>query len=91
MLLGNDPARTEYGIDSVLAQAIPTPTIESSSRFLSWITATDISPSAPHSRHRLWVCLRPTTLASLGRTNENPKHTSEYIPKHTPPHSTPRV
>ena len=51
-----------YGIASVLAHAIPTPAIESSSRHLLWITATEISPAAPHSRHRLCVALRPKAL-----------------------------
>src|SRR5215469_8483081 len=88
---GNEPASTEYGMASVLAQAIPTPVIDSSKRFLSWISATDINPSAPQNRHRLCTCLRPTSLASFGRKNENTKHTSEYIPKQMPPHSTPRV
>ena len=78
-------------MESVLAQAMPTPTIDSSSRFLSWITATDASPRRRTSKHRLCACFRPTALASAGRKNENAKHTSEYMPKQTPPHSTPRV
>ncbi len=33
--------------------------------------ATDSNPTAPHSRHRLCACLRPTAFASVGRKKEN--------------------
>src|ERR1039458_3846914 len=45
----------------------------------------------PQIRHTAWVALRPKLRASAGSINENPKHTSEYIPKQTPAHSTPAV
>src|ERR1700683_100483 len=74
---GREAASIAYGIDSVLAHAIPIPTIVSSSTYLSWITTTDINPSAPHTRQSEWVCLRPSFLAIGASTNENPKHTAE--------------
>ena len=89
--LGNDPARIAYGIERVLAQAIPTPTIEISSTYLSCTTPTESNPNPPHSRQKLCVTLRPNCRAKNGSTNENPKHTSEYIPKQIPAHSTPAV
>src|SRR5579862_5273324 len=74
---------------SVLAHAMPTPVIESSSRNLLWMMATESRPRPPQIRQRLCVPLRPNRRANAGRRNEKPKHTSEYIPKQTPPHSTP--
>ena len=73
----------------MLAQAMPTPVIESSSAYLSWITATERRPAAPQSRHRVWVLRRPSRAATAGRKKENTKQTAEYIAKQSPPHSTP--
>src|SRR5690242_1599996 len=80
-----------YGIDSVLAHTIPTPTIESSNSHLSWIKATDSNPAAPHSRHTEWVVRRPMRAAMAGSHHEKMKHTAEYIAKHKPAHSMPAV
>src|SRR5579862_1503734 len=53
------------------------------------MTTTESSPRPPQTRHKLCVTLRPYRSASPGNANENPKHTSEYIPKQRPAHSTP--
>jgi hypothetical protein len=55
--------------------------MENSSSHLLWITATDISPAAPHNRQRLCVALRPSALANGGSANDHTKHTAEYIAK----------
>ena len=76
-------------MDSVLAQAIPTPTMVSSKTNLLWMKATEISPIAPPTRQRLCVCFRPMARAMVGRKNAKAKQTAEYSPKQMPPHSTP--
>src|ERR1035438_7334502 len=53
------------------------------------MTATESNPRPPQIRLMLWVALRPYCRAKAGSRNENPKQTIEYIPKHTPTHSTP--
>src|SRR5512135_450795 len=73
----------------MLAQAMPTPTIESSSRYLSWIRDTESRPRLPHSRQRLWTVLRLSRLANGASRKEKPKQTAEYRAKQMPPHSTP--
>src|ERR1700682_329839 len=75
----------------MLAQAIPTPVIDRASSHLLWITATDINPAAPHSRHTECVSFLPSRRAIAGSTKENRKHTIEYTAKQLPPHSTPSV
>ena len=74
---GNEPARTAYGIERVLAHAMPTPTIVNKRTYLLWITETDSKPSAPQSRQRLWVLFRPSLLAIAGSAKEKAKHTAE--------------
>src|SRR5258708_31666915 len=76
-------------MDSVLAHAIPTPTMVNKSTYLLWITATDMRPIAPHSRQSVCVYLRPSRFAIPGNAKENTKHTAEYTAKQLPPHSTP--
>ena len=77
-------------MDRMLAQAMPTPTMERSSRYLSWMNATERRPAAPASRHSVCAFLRPSRAASFGgRASENAKQTAEYIAKQSPPHSTP--
>ena len=76
-------------MDRMLAQAMPTPVIDTRSAYLSWINATESRPAAPHRRHSVWVFRRPSFAASAGRKNENTKQTAEYIAKQSPPHSTP--
>src|SRR5258705_13667214 len=73
----------------MLDQAIPTPTIEPSSAYLLWGMATDKRPRAPASKHRECAFFRPTARASAGSRGANAKHTTEYIAKQIPPHSTP--
>jgi hypothetical protein len=48
-----------------------------------WITATEINPAAPHNRQRLCVGLRPSVRAKTGSTNEQTKHTAEYMAKNS--------
>src|SRR5450432_958382 len=91
LLTGRQPARMTYGMARVLAHAIPTPVIDSSSSHLSWIIATESSPDAPHSKQSECVVLRPNRAASHGRISEKTKQTTEYIAKHRPAHSTPSV
>src|SRR5277367_4402265 len=76
-------------MDSVLAQAMPTPTMLSSSRYLLCMNITEVRPAEPHNRHKLCVCFLPSFLARRGKANENAKQTAEYAAKQTPPHSTP--
>ena len=64
-------------MESVLAHAMPTPTIESSSRRGFEITATESSPAAPARRQMAWVPLRPRFWASGGRKKAKPKQTAE--------------
>src|SRR5579864_5398331 len=85
------PARIVYGIARMLAQAIPTPAIDSQSSHLSWMIATENKPAAPHNRHSACNSLRPNTRTSGASANENRKHTTEYTAKQLPPHSTPSV
>ena len=80
-------------MERVLAQAMPTPAMESSRRYLLWITATDSSPAAPQSRQTVWVCFAAAAAcATPGRTKEKTKHdqpsTSE---KQSRPTRRPRV
>ena len=72
---GRAPARMEYGIERMLAQATPTPTIDRSSRYLLLMNATESRPSAPASRHSAWVSLRPSRSATAGSANEKAKQT----------------
>src|ERR1017187_9505275 len=88
LFAGRHPDRTTYGMESVLAHAIPTPVMENNSSHLSWIIATESKPAAPHSKHSECVFLRPSHPANPGSANENRKQTAEYIPKHNPAHST---
>ena len=56
---GSEPASMEYGMDRMLAQAMPTPVMERSRSTGVWITATESSPAAPASRQIECVPLRP--------------------------------
>src|ERR1035438_10136966 len=78
-----------YGMESVLAQAIPIPVMESSSRYLLWITATESRPSAPTTRQMPCVRRRESARAIGWSAKEKTKQTAEYIPKQIPPHCTP--
>src|SRR3954468_15489245 len=88
---GSEPERMAYGIEIVLAQAMPTPIIDSSRNHLSWTTETERSPSAPASRHVACVPRRPSRAAMVGSAHENANVTTEYIAKQSPAHSTPCV
>src|ERR1035438_9471263 len=71
-------------MESVLAQAIPIPVMESSSRYLLWITATDSRPSAPATRQMPCVRRRDSARAMGCSAKEKTKQTAEYMPKHNP-------
>src|ERR1019366_281145 len=73
-------------MESVLAQAMPIPVMESSSRYLLWIPATESSPSAPATMQMPCVRRRESARAIGCSAKEKTKHTAEYIPKHNPPH-----
>ena len=65
-------------MERVLAQAMPTPSIVSSSMYLLCMNATDIKPTAPHSRQRVCVYFRAQMFwLSQGKANEKAKQTAE--------------
>src|SRR5690349_11557581 len=76
-------------MESILAQAMPTPVMESSSQYLSGANPTKISPNAPMARQAAWVRVRPNRSASPGSTKEKAKQTAEYNPKQIFPQATP--
>ena len=78
-----------YGVARVLAQATPTPTMDRSRTYLSWMTATESRPMAPISRHRPWVRRRPSRPATAGSANEKAKQTAEYMAKQLPAQAMP--
>jgi hypothetical protein len=59
----------------MLAQAIPTPTIETRSRLGSRTSSTDSSPRPPRARHAMWIVRALERLTSASRRNEKPKAT----------------
>src|SRR5262249_42456587 len=81
---GRAPARIEYGIARMLAQATPTPTMDRSRPYLLLMKATESKPIAPTARHRAWVSLRPSRAARPGSANEKTKQTAEYMAKQLP-------
>ena len=76
-------------METVLAQAMPTPAIETSSSRGWWITPTLSNPAAPHSRHSACVPRVPIERASTGSRNATRNATSEYRLKHRLAHSAP--
>ena len=50
---GNTPLSIAYGIDKILAHAMPTPVMHTYNMFLSVTNATLIKPAAPASKQRL--------------------------------------
>src|SRR4030095_331992 len=86
---GRAPVRIEYGIERTLAQATPTPTMDRSRTYLLLMKATDTRPTAPMTRHRPWVSLRPSRSATAGSTKEKAKQTAEYMAKQLPPQAIP--
>jgi len=71
------------------AQATPTPTIDTSSRYLLVTKATETRPTAPVSRQSPWVSRRPSRSATTGSAKEKAKQTAEYIAKQLPPQAIP--
>ena len=68
---GNTSPNKAYGIDKILAQAIPTPVIHPKSIYLFSTKATLINPIAPMSRQTACVFFLPNLLAIDGRIKAN--------------------
>src|ERR1039458_1936785 len=65
-------------MESVLAHAIPTPAMESSSRYLLWIMATESRPKAPATRQMPCVRRRDNASAMGCRAKEKTKQTADH-------------
>ena len=68
-------ASMAYGIERMLAQAIPTQNIEANSNLAAAKNATEISPSAPITRQVVWMPLALNFLTSKSKRKANRKAT----------------
>ena len=75
----------------MLAQAIPTPTIEASRSRGSEMRNTDRSPTAPHTRQMAWAIFRLVRLASTGMANATRAATPLYAANETPTQLAPSL
>src|SRR3989442_6956586 len=74
---GTAVERMAYGMERMDAHAMPTPTMLSSSRYLSWMRYTDNNPTAPHSSAAACTVFRLVTAADLGSANATTKQVIE--------------
>ena len=71
--VGSAVERIAYGIERIDAHAMPTPTMLRRSSHGSWMTHTERSPTAPHTRAAACTVFRLVNAASLGRSSATAK------------------
>src|SRR5437868_6002506 len=88
---GSAPQRIADGIERMLAQATPTPTIEPRNQPGLGITKTDTRPSAPQTRQIAWVARRLVRAASTGMMKAASAATPLYVANPTPTQFAPSL